>query len=85
MVSIINLIFRALEVIIIVECLLSWVPSSTTQSIRESLNVITGPILEPFRQLQYKFLGDLPIDLSPIFAIVVLNVVQSLIIRLILF
>ena len=33
------------------------------------LNYITSPVLEPFRQIQYKFLGNLPIDLSPIFAI----------------
>lgn len=42
------------------------------------LNSITSPLLEPFRELQYKFLGDLPVDLSPVFAIIVIQVVERL-------
>ena len=40
---------------------------------------ITAPILEPFRKLQYKFLGDTPIDISPIFAIIALGLIQKLV------
>lgn len=71
-------IFRVLEVIIVVECLASWVIQDRNNEIMGFLNSITSPLLEPFRQIQYKFLGNLPIDISPIFAILAMQIVERL-------
>lgn len=76
--NLISTVLRVLEVIIVVECLASWIVQDKSNEIMRFLNSITSPLLEPFRELQYKFLGDLPVDLSPIFAIVVIQVVERL-------
>lgn len=74
----ISIIFSVLELIILVDCILSWVPSSSTDGIRDMLGTITRPLLEPFRELQYKLSPDLPLDLSPIFALIALRFIESL-------
>ena len=76
--NLISTIFRVLEVVIVVECLASWVIQDRSNEIMSFLHSITAPLLEPFRQLQYKFLGNLPIDLSPIFAIFAIQIVERL-------
>ena len=73
--NLISTFFRVLEVIIVIECLGSWIIQDRGN---EFLNSITSPVLEPFRQIQYKFLGNLPIDLSPIFAIFAIQIVERL-------
>lgn len=72
--SLINIV----ELLIIIECILSWVVRGNNE-VMNMIRSITAPILEPFRKLQYKFLGDTPIDISPIFAIIALGLIQKLV------
>ena len=72
--SLINII----ELLIIIECILSWVVRGNNE-VMNMIRTITSPILEPFRKLQYKFLGDTPIDISPVFAIIALGLIQKLV------
>ena len=76
--NLISTFYRVLEVIIVIECLGSWIIQDSGNEIMRFLNSITSPVLEPFRQIQYKFLGNLPIDLSPIFAIFAIQIVERL-------
>ncbi len=72
--SLINII----ELLIIIECILSWIVRGDSE-VMNIIRSITAPILEPFRRLQYKFLGDTPIDISPILAIITLGIIQKVV------
>lgn len=67
-----------LELLILIECILSWIMPHSTNEYINILKSITNPILEPFRNLQYKVLGELPVDISPMFAILALIFVRKL-------
>ncbi|WP_024615009.1 YggT family protein [Clostridium sp. Ade.TY] len=80
----INSLFRIIELAIILECILSWVVRDRSNGIMGLITSFTEPILKPFRAIQYKFLGNLPVDLSPIFAIVVLDLIRPLILSILI-
>jgi YggT family protein len=46
--------------------------------IYEALSIITDPIEEPIRQVQYRYVS-LPIDFSPLIAILLIQLIQRLI------
>ena len=77
--NVISNLLSAVELIIIIECLLSWFIRDGRNEIMNLLKTITNPILEPFRKIQYRFLGDLAIDVSPIFAILAIQLIRNLI------
>lgn len=66
------------EFVIIAEALLSWFIQDRTNDIMNLLRTITSPVLEPIRRLQYKFFGNVPIDISPILALFALQIVTQL-------
>ena len=72
---------RLLDVIsfiIVIQCVLSWIPSIRMSKIYEALSIITDPIGEPIRQVQYRYVS-LPIDFSPLIAILLIQLIQRLI------
>jgi YggT family protein len=71
--NIIANIIHAVELMILIKCLLSWFIRDGRNEIMNLLSTITNPILEPFRRIQEKFFGNIGIDLSPLFAILVLQ------------
>lgn len=70
---------RVIELLIFIECILSWVIQDYNNEIMITLRRITEPILEPFRKLQYRFLGNTTIDISPILAFVALEIIEKII------
>lgn len=70
---------RVIELVIFIECILSWVIQDYNNELMSTLRRITVPILEPFRKLQYRFLGNTSIDISPILAFVALEIVEKII------
>ena len=72
---------RLLDVIsfiIVIQCVLSWIPSIRMSKIYEALSIITDPIEEPIRQVQSRYVS-LPIDFSPLIAILLIQLIQRLI------
>lgn len=80
----ISSLFRVMELAIILECVLSWVIMDRNSGIMGILTSFTEPILKPFRVIQSKLLGNVPIDVSPIFAIIVLDLLKPIIITFVL-
>lgn len=80
----ISSLFRVMELAIILECVLSWVIMDRNSGIMGILTSFTQPILKPFRVIQSKLLGNVPIDVSPIFAIIVLDLLKPIIITFVL-
>lgn len=84
LINFVSLLFRVIEIIIILECAFSWFSLDNTSGIMAILATFTEPILKPFRIIQNKLLGDIPVDISPIFAIIVFDILKMIIIKFIL-
>jgi len=83
LVYLIHLVFEVLFLLIIVQAILSWIPRARYRY-REATRIldrIVNPMLDPFRRLlpPSKTGG---IDLSPILAIVALQIIERLILRI---
>ena len=73
--------FEVYNWLIIIRVFLSWIPHDPRKPIFRFLYEITEPVLAPFRRL----IGlRTAIDFSPVIAIIVLQLVESVIIRLLI-
>lgn len=63
-----------------VRALVSWLPLSEDNKFNNFLVIMTEPIMDPIRRLLYKFefARELPVDFSPIVAIILLGIISSL-------
>lgn len=68
-----------IELAILIDCVLSWFNKDSNNDFVRAIDSIVNPILDPFRSLQNKYLGNLPVDISPIFAIIALELLKKLI------
>lgn len=72
-----DVFFQALYLLIIVDVLASWLPAMRRTALAQTVRQVVEPMLAPFRRvLPPQSLGGL--DLSPLFLILVLEIVQSL-------
>ena len=76
----INVLAQALSLAILVRVLLSWVPMRLPWGLGEFVWSITEPILAPIRRA-LPFMGGM--DFSPFIAILAIQVIQSLLLRVI--
>ncbi len=84
LIEVVNILFTIVTWAIIIRVVISWVrPTSMNPSWRQFLTYvykITEPILGPIRRLLPT--GGIGIDFSPLVAIIVLQIIQNFIIRL---
>lgn len=82
--SLIVRLFNVYEFMIVVWCLMSWVPRGTgkggVDAFRDALGMIVCPYLEIFRRFIPSFSG---IDFSPIVAIFALQVIERFLLSII--
>lgn len=78
----IGLFFYFLEILIIVRILLSWSPIGYNSAIGRFLYQMTEPILGPVRNMVDKspLGGGYGLDFSPVFALILMRLVQTLLI-----
>ena len=78
LVSTLRLTINILVWFIVIRCLLSWLPFRSN-SITNMIYKVTDPILEPIKDFtnRSEYLANLPIDFSPVIAIVILDVICS--------
>lgn len=74
--------FEVLNWLIIARILMSWFPHDPNNPIMRFIYEITEPVLAPFRRLMPR--TTMPIDFSPIIAVLVLQLVERLLINFIL-
>lgn len=82
LIQIINIGFTVLIWLVIIRCFLSFLPHDPYQSIIRFIYEITEPIMAPFRRIVPLF-GNL--DLSPIVAVLALEILRQLILRSLMF
>ena len=71
-------------VLIVIRSLLSWLPLGENNIIISFLNTVTEPVISPIRKLLFKleFTRELPVDFSPMVAIILLCLISNLISQL---
>lgn len=79
----VRMAFQVYTWLIIIRVFLSWIPHNPYSPIFRFIYEVTEPALSPFRRLMGR--GTMPIDFSPVIAIIVLQMIESLIIRLLLY
>ena len=77
--TVLNMLFKLLELTIFIECIASWVPQFQGNKFIILVHNFINPILEPLKRLQDKIIPGLPMDFSPIIALVLLNMLKSLV------
>ncbi|MHB1295380.1 MAG: YggT family protein [Anaerolineae bacterium] len=80
-INLISILARVLNLLILARVLLSWIPMSRGNQLVEIIYALTEPILGPIRRV-LPSLGGL--DLSPIVALLLLEVVRTLLVRLLI-
>ncbi|WP_406678196.1 YggT family protein [Neomoorella carbonis] len=74
--------FEVLNWLIIARILISWFPHDPNHPVLRFIYEVTEPVLAPFRRLMPR--TSIPIDFSPIIAVLVLQLVERLLISFIL-
>jgi len=67
--------------VIIIAALISWVNPDPYNPIVRFLYSVTDPVLRPVRRYMMRFMGSLPIDISPLIVIFIIIFCQMTIIR----
>jgi YggT family protein len=75
--KILSFIFQGLNLALMARILISWVPHNPDHQLVSWLYNVTDPLLQPFRDIIPT--ARFGIDLSPIFAFLVLGMLQKLI------
>ena len=76
--SFLYLLFTVLDISILSEVILSYVPNIRESSFYRILVSFNNPILTPFRILQERLFGNMMIDFAPLLAIIVLNFISGI-------
>jgi len=85
-------VFRVVDVVlmlgmwvIVARALISWVEPNPNNPIVRTLRLLTDPVLRPLQKLQWRlFRRPLPIDLSPLFAILIIYMLRVFLNQLLL-
>ncbi len=71
--SVIDLVLMLTMWLVIIRALISWVEPNPHNPIVRTLRQITDPLLRPLQRLQWRlFRRPLPVDLSPLFAVLII-------------
>eukprot|EP01047_Picozoa_sp_COSAG01_P000245 COSAG01_NODE_4_length_55812_cov_1344.168109_7_plen_87_part_00 len=77
----IDFIFQALYLVLIIRVLLSWIPHNTYHPLISPIYRVTEPMLKPFQNIIPSW--KIGIDLSPILAFFALGIIRRLVFTLI--
>lgn len=73
------MLFTIVRFAILAEVVLSWVMQGRENVFTAVIHSISEPLMAPARKLQEKFINGLPIDFSPIVALLFLNIIENLV------
>ncbi|MCY6483724.1 YggT family protein [Clostridium aestuarii] len=76
-----NLLFEVLEILILIDVVLSWVYRGENV-FTQLIHTFTEPFLAPGRKIQDKFIQGLPVDLSPIFALIIISLLRKIVLSI---
>lgn len=82
LIRLINFVINIYTFLIIARAIISWVNPDPYNQVVRILDRLTEPVLYPIRKLLWRVTGNLPMDFSPIIAIVLIRIVGSFLIRI---
>ena len=68
--------------LIVVRAIISWVNPDPYNPVVRTLDKLTEPVLYPIRKVMWRVTGNLPIDFSPLIAIVLIQIVGNFLVRM---
>ena len=77
-----NLFLDLLQWAIFIEVLLSWVVQGRENKFTQIIKIFTEPLMAPARKVQEKIVPGLMVDFSPVFALLIISLLRSLIFRI---
>lgn len=79
-VRVINWLIYLITTLIVIRALISWLPLPEGSKFVSFLNIMTEPVMAPIRSLLWKirFINELPIDFSPLIAILLLYFIKDI-------
>jgi len=81
--SVLDLLLMLSMWIIVIRALISWVEPNPMNPIVRTLRQITDPVLRPLQRLQWRlFRRPLAVDLSPLFAILIIYMLRVFLVQL---
>lgn len=83
-INIIITLFNLLELAILLECIISWIPQIGDNKFVSTIHNVIYPIMEPLKVLQDKLIPGLPIDFSPIIAIFIIDLFKRLLLGILI-
>jgi len=83
-INIIITLFNILELAILLEVIVSWIPQIGDNKFVSTIHNFVYPMMEPLKTLQDRLIPGLPIDFSPIIAIFILDVFKRLLLGILL-
>lgn len=83
-ITIIITLFNLLELAILLEVILSWIPQIGNNKFVSTIHNFIYPMMEPLKGLQDRLIPGLPIDFSPILALFILDILKRLILGIII-
>jgi len=81
--SVLDLVLMLTMWVIVARALISWVEPNPANPIVRTLRLLTDPILRPLQRLQWRlFRRPVAIDLSPLFAILIIYMLRVFLVQL---
>lgn len=77
--NIANFIIMIYRTLIFARVIISFIPHNPSKPVFKYIYLLTEPILGPFRKLSLQLMRNLPIDISPIFALILLDIISRVI------
>lgn len=74
-----DLLFRFLQYAILIDVILSWIMPGKDNGFTAVLHIFTEPFMRPGRRIQEKIMPGLMIDFSPILALLIIWILQTLV------
>ena len=66
-------LLKIVEILVIINALLSWIPISKNNEFINLIHNLTEPILQPARNIQQRIIQSAPVDFSPIIVLILLE------------
>lgn len=66
------------ELLIVIDSIMSWFIRPRSNEISRAIGIIVDPILIPCSKLQSKIITNLPVDFSPVIAIILIELCKTI-------
>lgn len=86
LIYIVQTIFKVYYIMIVIRVVMSWIPHNPMNPVFRFIRETTDLVINPIRRILSRFIGQYPmgIDFSPLIALILIQLLESIIIRILL-